>query len=214
MSYRREIELVFDTALFQERDEQEQQQQDSRIDLWYLADKRELSPLPATPEKDFFLQCIRDHVRGMMMAPSSSAPRVSRLLSTVSASWDKANAVARHVRLLNLSFPTSVAKTSDASIAIRSSVLLVPLQTRAEVVLTLQSVPGVAGEAVEVAVMPDARVVYGEPFNVVKMKDFLDTKLGGCVLGMAGDGKQQSWSDVVSELHRRLLARGLKARQK
>ncbi|KAK3394380.1 hypothetical protein B0H63DRAFT_532490 [Podospora didyma] len=204
MSYEREIKLVFDIASIQE----DSPKKDTRIDLWYIADKRERNPLPATLEKEFFLQCIRDHVRGgAKPAPS----RVSRLLGTVSAAWDKANVVADHVRQLNLTFPTTVVKTSDTSISIRSSLLLVPLQTRAEVVLSLHSLQG--GEGVEVSVVPDAKVVYGEQFSVPKMTEFLGGKITGSTLGNAAE-KQLSWSEVVVELHRRLLAKGLKARQK
>ncbi|KAK0630127.1 hypothetical protein B0T17DRAFT_527566 [Bombardia bombarda] len=215
MSYKREAELVFDPASFQQQSKQQspQQQQDSRsIDLWYIAANRERNPLPSTPEKEFFLQCIRNHVRAL----NRSTTRVSRLLGIVSAAWEKANAVATHVRLLNLTFPTTVNKTSDTSITVSSSLLLVPLQTRIEVMLRLQSVAG-DGDGVEVAVTPDARVVYGEPFNVGKMVEFLANRLGGRVAGSVknggDDGKLMSWNDAVLELHKRLLAKGAKVGQ-
>lgn len=207
MRYKREVELVFDISAFQQTS-QKKGQQASHIDLWYIAANREQKPVPSTPEKDFFLECIRDHVRGL---PQSTTP-VSSLLKAVSAGWDKANTVADQVRFLNLTFPTKVAKTSDTAISIKSSVLLVPLQTRVEVMIALQSIPSVDG--VEVSVTSAARVVYGEPFNAAKMTDFLSGKLGGRVVGSDGEqgrGKISAWGDAVLELHGKLLARGQKA---
>ncbi|KAK4454762.1 kinetochore protein spc7 [Podospora aff. communis PSN243] len=207
MSYKREVELVFDISAFQQA-VQKKGQQVSHIDLWYIAANREQKPIPSTPEKEFFLQCIRDHVRSL---PQATTP-VSSLLKAVSMGWDKANTVAGQVRFLNLTFPTLISKTSDTSINIKSSVLLVPLQTKVEVTVALQSTP--SAEGVEVTVTPLARVVYGEQFNATKMTDFLSGKLGGRVLsseGEKGEGKMSAWGDAVQELHRKLLARGQRA---
>ncbi|KAK0730437.1 hypothetical protein B0H67DRAFT_630776 [Lasiosphaeris hirsuta] len=211
MSYKREIELVFDIASFQNA--KPKSAQNSRIDLWYIGATRERNPLPSTTEKEFFLQCIRDCVRGLPQATT----QVKRLLGIVSAAWDKATTVANQVRFVNLTFPTTVTKMSDTSINVTSSVLLRPLQTRAEVTLHLHSVAG--GDGVEVSITPEARVIYGEQFNVAKMVDFLSDKLSNRVVsgGSAdaqGHGKPQAWSDVVLELHRKLLAKGQKAAQK
>jgi kinetochore protein Spc7/SPC105 len=207
MSYKREVELVFDISAFQQA-EQKKGQQVSHIDLWYIAANREQKPILSTPEREFFLQCIRDHVRSL---PQTTTP-VSSLLKAVSAGWDKANTVAGQVRFLNLTFPTVVSKTSDTSINIKSSVLLVPLQTKVEVTVALQSTP--SAEGVEVTVTPLARVVYGEQFNATKMTEFLSGKLGGRVLGgedEQGEGKMSAWGDTVQELHRKLLDRGQRA---
>ncbi|KAK0656544.1 hypothetical protein B0T16DRAFT_399639 [Cercophora newfieldiana] len=207
MSYKREVELVFDISAFQQAG-QNKDQQPSHIDLWYIAANREEKPLPSTPEKDFFLQCIRDHARSLPQASTL----VSSLLKAVSAGWDKAKTVAEQVRFLNFTFPTIVAKTSDTSINVKASVLLVPLQTRVEVTIALQHAPN--AEGVEVAVAPSARVVYGEQFNATKMTDFLSGKLGGRVVGgegEKGEGKMDAWGNAVAELHRKLLARGQKA---
>jgi kinetochore protein Spc7/SPC105 len=203
MSYKREIELVFDTAAFQPACGTETQEP-STIDLWYIAASRERNPLPSRPEKEFFLQCIRDHVRGL----PQSATRVSALLKVVSGGWDKANGLAEQVRFLDLTFPTTVSRTSDTCISVQSSVLIAPLQSRVNVTVALQSLAG--GEGVEVSMTPSASVVYGEQFNAAKMTDFLTGKLGKRV-GEAGFDKMSTWGDVVSELHRKLLARGQKA---
>ncbi|KAK3362703.1 hypothetical protein B0T25DRAFT_468116 [Lasiosphaeria hispida] len=211
MSYKREIELVFDIASFQNA--KPKSAQNSRIDLWYIGATRERNPLPSTTEKEFFLQCIRDCVRGLPQATT----QLKRLLGIVSGAWDKASTVASQVRFVNLTFPTTAAKTSDTSISVTSSVLLRPLQTRAEVTLHLQSVTG--GDGVEVSITPEAKIIYGEQFNVAKMAGFLSDKLSNRVVsgGSAdaqGHGKAQAWSDVVLELHRKLLAKGQKAAQK
>ncbi|KAK3694770.1 hypothetical protein B0T22DRAFT_397650 [Podospora appendiculata] len=213
MTYKREIELVFDIASFQHQHPTATEVQDSSvIDLWYIAAQRERNPIPATAERDFFLQCIRDVVRGL----NKRATRPTQLLGMVSAAWEQASHVAHHVRLLNLTFPTSVVRTSDTSIKVTCSLLLVPLKTRIEVSLNLQSVSA-AGERVEVDVTPEARVVYGESFNVAKMTEFLAGKISGRVMGTVLDkegnevSQPPSWSEVVVELRRRLAVKGAKA---
>ncbi|RBR08983.1 hypothetical protein FVER53590_00513 [Fusarium verticillioides] len=194
MAYRREIEIVFDIAAFQEH------QPNSRIDLWYIADNREQNALPKTTEKEFFLQSIRDYVRAL----PHSRTEVAHLLKSVQNAWDKANLVSSQLVRLNATFPTAVEKTSDSSIAITTSLLLVPLETRLEIKLGLQGQS--SAEALNVVIAPDAKVLYGEHFNVLKVTEFLTTRIGKFV----GAGQEQ-WSDVMVELHRRLIARGRKA---
>jgi len=222
MSYKREIEITFDVSSLQQ--DGQQQQSDPAlpaIELRYIADKRERSPLPSTPEKEFFLQRIREHVRSLPRATT----RASRLLGVVSAAWEKAKVVAEQLRLLNLSFPTTIiddslkavledGSPSSSSIRVRSSVLMVPMQTRVEVVLTLQCTTTTGEEAgggdIEVTVAPAARVVYGEQFNEAKLTEFLATRVGGSVLA-DGSSSKASWSEAVLELQRRCLAKkGLK----
>lgn len=197
MTYRREIELVFDSASFKPG------QQNSRIDLWYIAATRERSPLPSTPEKEFCLQSIRDHVRGLPQCQT----QVSRMLRTVSAAWDRANVLANQVYQLNVTFPTSVTRTSDSSIAVKSSLLLAPLQTKVEVVMGIQSLA--SPEGLDFAVSPHAVVVYGEQFNAPKMAEFLSTKVGDRVCA-SSEKEAELWASIVCDLHARLLARGSK----
>ncbi|RYP41850.1 hypothetical protein DL767_000679 [Monosporascus sp. MG133] len=198
MSYQREIELVFDIASFRGA------KPNSRIDLWYIATNRDRNPQPASPEKEFFVQCIRDHVRGLVQAQT----RISDLLKVVSAAWRKANHVTENMRLLDSTFQTNVTRTSDASIAICSTLLLVPLETKVEITLGLhgQSTP----EGVEVSIVPQAQVVYGEHFKVEKVVEYLATRIGNRVVTKEEQGQAESWSDIIVELHERLLARGRK----
>src|SRR3954452_18433507 len=86
MTYRKEIELVFDASSFLENNSGSPTKQpvSSRIDLWYIGANRELNPLPLTAEKDFFLQSIRDHIRGL----PQSQTQVKDLLNAVSVSWN------------------------------------------------------------------------------------------------------------------------------
>lgn len=128
MTYEREIELVFDISSFCGGDSS-----NSRIGLQYITANRDRDPLPPSPEKEFFVQCIRDHVRGMVQAQ----PRIPTMLSVISDAWKKANQVMANVRLLNCTFPTSVTRTSDSSIAIRSTLLLASLETKVEIILAL-----------------------------------------------------------------------------
>ncbi|KAM0477942.1 hypothetical protein ACHAPX_005710 [Trichoderma viride] len=193
MTYKREIELVVDTTSFQP------QQPSSRIDLWYIADSREVNPQPKTAEKEFLLQCIRDHIRTI----SQSGTKLSHILKIVQAAWDKTNWISREVGRINVTFPTKVTKTSDSSIAVTSSLLLAPLETRVEVVFHLRGSSG--PEGVDVNVSTDAKVVYGEQFNVGKVGEFLATRIGKSV-GAEGE----PWSNVVVELYNKLIARGKK----
>lgn len=194
MSYKGEIELVFDIASFQPH------QRKSRIDLWYIADHRDVNLVPKTTEKDFILQCIRDHLRAL---PQDDT-RVSRMLDLVRAGWDKSRELSAQLDHVKLTFPTTVCRTSDASVAVTSSLLLVPLKTRVEVVLHLHRCASEDG--IGVAVAPAANVVYGEPFNTTKMSEFLSTRISKAV-GSSGEW----WSDVMVELHSKLIARGRKA---
>ncbi|KAK4181692.1 putative kinetochore protein spc7 [Triangularia setosa] len=218
MTYKRQIELVFDVASFQQPGNPNHRPgPSSNIDLWYTAAKCEPTnqSIPLTPEREFFLQAVRDRIRSL---PQQITP-VNVMLKVISDGWDKANTVANYVRLLNLTFPTGVRKTSDSSIAVVSSLLLVPLQTRVEAILNLKVVNGGGGrEGLEVSVVPEAKVVYGEQFNTVKLEEFLQGKIGGSVSGGAGggDGKEKDsnnkgWDQGMLELYKRLLARGSRA---
>ncbi|KAM0305462.1 hypothetical protein HYE67_008610 [Fusarium culmorum] len=194
MSYKREIEIVFDITAFQDH------QPNSTIDLWYIAVNREKNPLPKTAEKEFFLQTIRDYARAL----PHNRTEASHLLRSVQAAWDKANFVSSQVERLNATFPTTVQRTSDSSITITTSMLLVPLESRVEVKLSLSTQRD--GGGLEMILKPEAKVVYGEHFNVPKVADFLATRIGKTV----GAGEEQ-WGDVMVELQGRLIARGRKA---
>lgn len=195
MAYKRDIELVFDIASFQPH------QPNSRIDLWYIADSRDNNPVPKTAEKEFFLQCIRDHVRALPQCRIV----IADLLAMVRVAWDKACLVSTQINRINVTFPTTVTKTSDSSIAITSSLLLVPLETRVETTLNLHGRSG--PEGVEVGIAAQAGVIYGENFNIAKMGEFLTTRLGDRV-----GASEEQWSDVLVELHGKLIARGRKSK--
>lgn len=197
LAYRREIELVLDISSFQPG------KANSRIDLWYIADKHEYKPNPSTVEREFFLQCIRDQVRSL----PQSQTKPKQVLGLVSRAWDMGRGVAEHVRMLNVQFPTKVEKTSDTEIAVRISLVLVPLQSKVEVVLGLRH-KMVEGADVEIEIAPRAEVVYGESFKTEKIAEFLGGRIGGRVKGW--EEKGESWLDVVGELHGRLVARGRK----
>lgn len=197
VSYRHEIELVFDTASFRPG------QQDSRIDLWYIAANRERKPVPLTPEKEFCIQCIRNHLRCL----PRSKTKVSSMLGLVSRAWDRANALANQIYQLNLTFPTSAARTSDSSITITSTLLLAPLQTKVGVSFGVQSSAGV--DSLEFIVSIQASVIYGEQFNAGKMADFLSSRIGQRVY-CPSEKESETWVNVVGDLHARLLARGKK----
>ncbi|KAI1328878.1 Spc7-domain-containing protein [Xylariaceae sp. FL0255] len=205
MTYQREVQLDFDISLFADQG----RGSDSQINVQYIGVSREQGPEVPLPEKEFFVQCIRDHVR-RLSGPSFSMhrPTVHQMLDMVSAAWKKANHVAGAVRLLNCTFPTTVRRTSDSSIAVRSTLLLVPIETKVEVVFELKQQDSAAG--VQVSITPQVRVIYGEHFKVEKMAEFLATRIGTTVLTREEKPDSESWNKVVMELHGRLLARGRK----
>lgn len=197
MSYHHEIEIVFDTVSFKPG------QQNSRIELWYIAANRDRKAVPLTPEKEFCLHCIRDHLRCL----PQSKTKVGSMLGLVSRTWDRANALAKQVYQLNLTFPTLTARTSDSTICITSSLLLAPLQTKIGVSLDVQSSVGV--DSLEFIVSAQAAIVYGEQFNASKMAEFLSSRIGNHVY-CPSEKETETWVNVVSDLHARLLARGKK----
>jgi len=204
MTYRKEIELVFDASSFlSSNSSTTKKPANSRIDLWYIGASRELNPLPLTPEKEFFLGSIRDHIRGL---PQAQTP-VKDLLNAVNVSWNKANAVVDDIRLLNVSCCSEVSKTSDDSILIKSALLIGPLTTKVEISFHLTSRSGETG--IEVEISPSATVVYGERFNEPKMGEFLLNRCGDAV-EEKGQRTKANWGNAVAELGEKLLARGRK----
>ena len=203
MTYRKEIELVFDASSFQSKSSTARQASNSRIDLWYIAAHRELYPLPFVPEREFFLQSIRDHIRGLPQAQT----QVKDLLDTVSKGWNKANAAGYNIRLLNTSSPTAITKTSDNSMLVESMLLIAPLTTKVKISFHLTSHSGEDGFNVEIS--PNATIVYGERFNEPKMKEFLLNRCGG-MNEERGQSSKVSWAAAVAELGDKLLARGRK----
>ncbi|TQV96104.1 chromosome segregation protein [Cordyceps javanica] len=193
MAYRREIEIVFDVKSFQPGGP------NSQIDLWYIADCREKDPQPRTVEKDFFLQCIRDYIRALQQSSTS----IPELLNVVQQSWDRATKVSSQIRRVNSTFPTQVRKTSDSSIEVVASLLVVPLRTRVQVTLEFQNQNLTKG--LDMDITSSVTVVYGEHFNVNKIGEFLTSRLGRQMGAM-----EENWSDIFVELHRRLIARGRK----
>ena len=203
MTYKKEIEVVFDAAAFLSSRSTASRTTNSRLDLWYIGANRELHPLPLTPEKDFFLQSIRDHIRGFVQAQTP----VKDLLAAISSSWNKAASVVDNIRLLEISCPTEISKTSDSSISIGSSLLVGALNTKVDLKFHLSSRS--TGNAFDVEISPTANVVYGERFNEPKMAEFLLNRIGDAV-EEKGVSKKASWGDAVAELGAKLLARGRK----
>ncbi|KAK4101633.1 Spc7-domain-containing protein [Parathielavia hyrcaniae] len=173
MRYKREIELVFYVSSLQQ---QQQQQQASFVSLRYVAE----TPPQCPPEKAFFLH----HIHELLLQKQQQthpAAHPSRLLGMVSSAWDRAGAVSEHIRRLNLSFPTSVVRRTAAPVlpttAITTTLDEEEEGTRVEVVLKLGTERRGGGDdddgggggggrgLVDVVVLPEARVVYGEPFN-------------------------------------------------
>ncbi|KAI1334384.1 Spc7-domain-containing protein [Xylariaceae sp. FL0016] len=207
MTYRREIRLVIDVSAFQPGQESRVclGATPSAIDLWHITADREHDLVPVPPEKEFFVQCGRDYVRALQ---STAGVRVKDILKAVGVTWQKANLVAENVRLLDCTFPTVVTRTSDDSIAIKTNLLLRELETKVEIVLELRAAN--TRDGVEVRVVPQARVVYGEQFKTDKVVEYLATRIGDVLQTKEENPEAEGWSDVILELWERLLARGRK----
>jgi len=203
MTYRNEIELVFDAASFKSATATAQSLSNSRIDLWYIAANREHHPIPLTAEKDFFLQNIRDHIRGLAQVETS----IKELLFAVSVAWNKANAVQTDIRLLNISCPTEITKTSDNSIMARAMLLIAPLSTKVQIDFHIACQN--ESDGINIEISPSATVIYGERFNEPKMKEFLLARCGDTV-EERGQSSKVPWGTAVAELGEKLLARGRK----
>ncbi|KAI1774658.1 Spc7-domain-containing protein [Hypoxylon cercidicola] len=204
LSYQRDIELLFNTPAFAGLTPG-----NARIDVWYVAANRDRNPQPATPEKEYFVDCIRDHLKGLVQAQT----KPKDLLDMVSGAWKKAKYITENVRILNSTFITKVTRTSSSSMAIRATVLLAPLKTKVELTFAIHGQS--AQNGIEFTIKPEAQVVYGEQFKVDKIVEFLQTKIGTCVDSehAYGNGERSNlmtWSDTVVELKERLLARGKK----
>lgn len=130
--------------------------------------------------------------------------KIIDMLDIIRNAWDKARLVSSFINRVNITFPTSVSKTSDSSVAVTTSLLLTPLQTRVEAILHLhgQSIP----KGIDVGISAQAKVIYGEHFNVSKVGEFLATRVGDRV-----GANEEDWSKVMVDLQQRLIARGRKA---
>ncbi|TLD33834.1 hypothetical protein PspLS_01405 [Pyricularia sp. CBS 133598] len=190
MTYNREIELVFDPTSFATLGSAASKRP-TNIDLWYIAANRERDPVPITTELEFFLQCIRDQVRGLDQARTS----LRHMLDVVGAGWLEAKKVSANIRSINCTFPTRVSRTSDTSMVVKATLLLSGLKTKVEVVIDLSG-QRVGGTVIK----PRARVVYGQRFNEERMADFLSKEIGDKV------GKGQLWGEVIVELYAKLLS--------
>ncbi|VDB92557.1 Bgt-4834 [Blumeria graminis f. sp. tritici] len=201
MIFRRELELTFDASSFRCRTAHATKEPfNLRIGLKYVGLNQETNCSSLTAAKDFFLQFIGSEVSRLQYRLTN----IKDLLESVSNSWNKANEVINEVYLLTLSCPTKVVKISNNSIEINSTLILKPLATKIAIKLHLTAQS--TDKGIEMEIMPDANVIYGERFNEPKMKEFL---LKRCRYGLKERDpcNMSSWGIVVGELGDRLLAR-------
>lgn len=195
MSYRSDLELVFDVSSFKTPGRHNHTQVNTQIDLWYIGENRELNPSPFTMEKKFFVDNIRDHCRGMNQASTT----VRELLDTVSMAWTRALNINDQIQSLSLAMPTETTKTSDNSILVTSSLLLKDIATK--VYFKFQLAAESTAEGLRVDVQPKAEIVYGHGFNEDKMTEYVRNRI------VDGEG---DWAVSVMELAEKLIARSRK----
>ncbi|KKA30183.1 hypothetical protein TD95_001172 [Thielaviopsis punctulata] len=207
MTYRDDIRVSFDAAAFQRG------QANRAISATYIGADRQLRPQPETPERAFFVQCIRDYLG--VLPQSRTAP--GSMLRVVAATWEKARAVSADVRVCNTLFPMRIVHAGGSSngVDIIWSLLIDQLETRIELMLHLQArISPDAGVLIDL--VPAARVVYGEAFNTAKMLDFWKAKAGERVYERAERRREEDkvpWCEALVDLRARLLARGKKGRR-
>lgn len=210
MTYLKEIELVFDASSFLSRSlSASTQSSASRIDLWYIAATRHDHPIPSTPEKDFLLQCTRDHIRSLVQ----SATPIKTLLSAVSQSWDVAKSVEGCIRGLRIICPTTVHKTGDSTMTVQADLLIRELTSKVRIQWALECLAPsdkIATGGINVKMTPSVKVVYGERFNESKMGDFLVSRCGDHVVLEDSKRENMSWIQATLELREKLIARGRK----
>ncbi|KAK4141877.1 uncharacterized protein C8A04DRAFT_13710 [Dichotomopilus funicola] len=202
MRYRREVELTFDLASFQPKTPKKTKPIPIKVNY---------TGTECPPEKFFFLRHLRTYLQSPKFTIKTGSPRA--LLTTVSTAWDQAGSVTEQIRRLRLSFPTTVvpesnsnsngseADGSEGTLQVTSSLLLGPLQTRVEVTfhVTLGSwadEPEKGKDGLAMNIRPEAKVVYGEPFQPEKMTEF--------VVGRLGKDAGVGWDEVVLGLLKRL----------
>lgn len=198
MTYRKNLKLVFDASALQSN------KPNVSIELSYIGDQRERHPVPATPQIEFFVHLLRDHIRGALPL------RAAKLLSLIGSGWDCATHVMDGIRLLDSTFPTTFHAASESRAELRSSILLAPLATKVEVVLALEDRSPPGGGALQIAVVPSARVIYGEHFNVAKLAEFLAARIPTTVSAEGAARAKNGgdlWSGAFVALQERLLAR-------
>lgn len=148
--------------------------------------------------RDFFLQRIRGHSH-------KNDRKLSSMLSLVAREWETARCMVRNINVADTTYPTKVTRTSNTSIEVVSTLLVTELETKIEVIFAI-SLNTTRGDT-QVTIEPSARVVYGEAFNLGKMKDYLTSR----IKQTPGEHDvQETWCNILVSLHRRLLTRGRK----
>lgn len=194
--YLSEVELTFDAASVGGLKGNE------KIHLVYVGANREYNPLPATPEKEIFIQSTNIYLQGLVQAQT----KPKHLLDVVSAAWKKAKQTSECIRILNGTHITKVAKVSDSCFVVRTIVLLRALKTKVELKfhVTGESIPG----GVDFTIKHEAKVVYGEQFKTENIVEFLESKIGTRIDTEGEHKGVMVWSDAVWELQEKLKARG------
>lgn len=204
MTYNRTLRLFFKPASFISNGTSVAESDNSPISLTYIADTHQYHSQPLTTEKRFFLQIMRAQLQCLQQ----SGTKVKDLLAFVSNGWESASAIAEEARVLSVSYITESTITSDEVMAVRATILLSAMRTKAEVAFEVKVRSGDGISPLGVGVKSCAKVCYGEGLKEKKMGEFLESKITGKGKG----GKQKGiWAKAVGELEERLLARGKKS---
>ena len=197
MAYRSELELVFDSSSFKagpNAASTKEPRTNTRIDLWYIGQSEKANMSMPSVERDFFLDNIRDHARGLVQYETS----IKSLLETVSTSWQKAVRLHQQIRTLNIEYPTVVERKSDNSIVVITTMLLKSIATKLRLEFEMTAV---SGSTFEIFVRNNVHVVYGSGFNKEKLMEFLDKRI-------KADAHGKAWMEILMELGEKLSIRG------
>lgn len=203
MSYRRQIEIMFDMASFlpNRGASRPLKAENSPFDIRYIAERYEYEPSPFTVEKQFFVQRTKMHLQGLQQG----SIHVKDLLASVGSSWDKAHAVVEEIRLVNIQGFTETVITAERCLTVTCTLILPDVQTKIKAVFDVTTSSEEA--SLSVKVQPTATVVYGERFNESRMTEYLKARIEG-VVSVESKGPKGSWGRAVGALMEKLRAQG------
>ena len=169
MAYRNALQLSFSPQSFN-KVSGSSGLENSPIRLTYIADVHEYHPDPLTTEKRFFLQNLQAQVQCLVQFRT----KIQDLLGLISGTWDQACKIAEEIRFLGRSYITEPVIISDEALRVTSVLLL--RKTKTKIVAAFNLKAGVSNmngaEKIDISIMADAKVAYGEGLKGGKMRDF------------------------------------------
>ncbi|KAI9797691.1 MAG: hypothetical protein M1833_005352 [Piccolia ochrophora] len=203
-TFRKELQLVFDVTSFNSNDGASKPSIGNLpVEISYIGHAREVNPVAFTPEKQYFVQAIRNQLLNL----EQNTIKMKDFMAFVSSSWTIAGVVTEEMRQLCLHYPTLAAINDNSTLSVRSTLLLPKVATKVKVSFEIES--NFARSDSPIAVTANAIVAYGERYNQVKMVEFLNGSVSQGIRAQESE-ERGSWRKAVQGLEERLIARGKK----